>query len=884
MIFKCKICGGDLEISENMQIGTCQYCGSTMTIPRLDSERRENLYDRANHFRRNNEFDKAMAIYEMILNEDRTDAEAYWSIVLCKYGVEYIEDFETQKRILTCNRAQYTSILADEDYKQAIANATDEVKGFYETEAKLIDEIQRGILEIASKEDPFDVFICYKEFDENNKRTVDSVIAQEIFYELKEEGFRVFFSKITLEHKLGSEYEPYIFSALNSSKVMVALGTKEEYFQTVWVKNEWSRFLSMMKEGRQKVLIPAYKDMDPYDLPEEFSHLQALNMANIGFIQDLIRGIKKIVTPSVKSTHKDTSVSQMSAQIETSLEKAYLHLEYKEWEEAKKQLEYTLNLNPKLSGAYMGKLMAELKASEEKDLLKSKLPLTKYVNYQKAIRFADPEYKNILVKLNKDVENKIEEDRVQEFYNEASKLEQIALHKDDEEALALYGQVISALEDIGENLGTKEQKEACQNLYLKAENEMNRIRLKKAEEEQRQREQEEAKRKSRYKKIGAGAICLCLIALIAGGMFWSEKNSKNQELYEQGMALFEEEKYKEARVLFRQLEQYKDSEDKLNEAYYIEAKQMYEEGEYVTARRQFSKILEYGDAARLYALSDLKINVVSGSYQQGAYVNKNGTVTVFGSDYNTVLSEVKWDNIAGVSIGINTIVGLTTDKTAVASGTNVNGECEVSDWTDLVFITTGEVIEEDSKAFHESAKDFYTVGLKEDGNVVLAGSKEGNRDQVEQWEDIITLSNGNGFITGLKSDGTVVTTSETHKEVENWKDVVMVWSGRDIIGLKKDGSLLMTTNYFTEEDQKTVNGWKNIVSISTGFNENENWIVGITSDWQTYSIGTEIEWEDMLELPESKYFVMGISMDRLVDFHIDDYNKSKKMNIMYFNR
>lgn len=35
--------------------------------------------------------------------------------------------------------------------------------------------------------------------------------------------------------------------------------------------------------------------MDPYDLPEEFSHLQAQDMSKLGFMQDLIRGINKIV-------------------------------------------------------------------------------------------------------------------------------------------------------------------------------------------------------------------------------------------------------------------------------------------------------------------------------------------------------------------------------------------------------------------------------------------------------------------------------------------------------------------------------------------------------------------------------------------------------------
>ena len=75
---------------------------------------------------------------------------------------------------------------------------------------------------------------------------------------------------------------------------MVVIGTKPEYFNAVWVKNEWSRYLALIRNGAKKVLIPAYRDMDPYDLPEEFSHLQAQDMSKLGFMQDLIIGIRKI--------------------------------------------------------------------------------------------------------------------------------------------------------------------------------------------------------------------------------------------------------------------------------------------------------------------------------------------------------------------------------------------------------------------------------------------------------------------------------------------------------------------------------------------------------------------------------------------------------------
>ena len=153
-IYRCKMCGDTLEINDET-VGICEYCGTQQTLPKLNDERRANLYDRANHFRRGNEFDKAMSIYEQILSEDNTDAESYWSLVLCRYGIEYVEDPATRKRVPTVNRAQFTSIFDDDNYKSALHYADTLQKSLYEEEAKAINEIQRGILAISQREEPF---------------------------------------------------------------------------------------------------------------------------------------------------------------------------------------------------------------------------------------------------------------------------------------------------------------------------------------------------------------------------------------------------------------------------------------------------------------------------------------------------------------------------------------------------------------------------------------------------------------------------------------------------------------------------------------------------------------------------------------------------------
>ena len=396
-VFKCKMCGGSLDVKENETIAECEFCGSKQTLTRLSDERRRNLYDRANHFRRNNEFDKAMGIYENILNEDNTDAEAYWSLLLCRYGIEYVEDPVSHKRIPTVNRAQFTSIFDDGNYKSALQYADGYQRTIYESEAKAINEIQKGILAISQKEAPFDVFICYKETDNNGRRTPDSVLAQELYFGLTKEGFKVFFSRITLEDKIGSAYEPYIFAALHSAKVMVVLGTKQEYLNAVWVKNEWSRYLSLIKQGERKTLIPAYKDMDPYDLPDEFSHLQAQDMSKLGFMQDLIRGIGKLLGETQSSSVSGTqSAMPHSVQIDQLLGRANLLLEDQEWKKAAELFERALDQDYTCSMAYLGLFMATNRVSRFDDLSKRSLNFFSDSNFKNALRNANDELKSKL--------------------------------------------------------------------------------------------------------------------------------------------------------------------------------------------------------------------------------------------------------------------------------------------------------------------------------------------------------------------------------------------------------------------------------------------------------------------------------------------------------
>ena len=380
-IIKCKMCGGDVRLDEDKTFGTCEYCGCTMTFPKVSDEQRAAAFNRGNHFRRMGEFDKALAVYERILAEDDADAEAHWCCALCRFGIEYVEDPNTYEWLPTCHRASFDSFLEDLDYLAALEHSEGITRRQYQKDAAKIAEVQRGILATSQNTKPYDVFISYKELDENGERTRDSILAQEIYYRLTEKGWRVFFSRISLEDVPGTEYEPYIFAALNSAKVMVVVGTSEANLNAVWVKNEWSRFLAMMRKDRSKLLIPCYRDMDPYDLPEQLSVLMSYDMSRIGFIQDLIRGVDKVLSaekpkePAPAPVQERVIVQQASGgpNVTALLKRGQQALEDGDWEKADEFFDQALNMDAESAEAFLGKFLAQEEVVTLDELFKQHL-------------------------------------------------------------------------------------------------------------------------------------------------------------------------------------------------------------------------------------------------------------------------------------------------------------------------------------------------------------------------------------------------------------------------------------------------------------------------------------------------------------------------------
>ena len=429
-ILECKQCGGQLSPEENQKIVYCKFCGSANAISVAD---RFGLYNRANYLRRQNEFDRAMGIYEDIIKEDQTDAEAYFGMALCKYGIEYVDDPETDKKVPTCHRTRFTLMSQDEDFKKAIEYADSDTLSVYMEEATKIDIILKKIQQLSSKQEKYDVFICYKESDANGDRTQTSVLAQDIYEHLTNKGYKTFFARKTLESKLGSDYEPVIFSALYSAKVMLVIGTKPEEFQAVWVRNEWVRFMERISNADECTLIPLYKDMSPYELPNELANIQALDMEKIGYIQDLLDGIGKLVK---KGSNEGAAIAGVAVgTIEGSVnvsglkKRAFLFLEQGDFKSSSQYFERVLDQNPEDSESYWGKLLAKLECHNEEELENVNVPIKEMQNFQMAVRFGTEEQKEKYQRYNDLIEARL--------YEEAKRREEeeqlAAIRKSEEE-------------------------------------------------------------------------------------------------------------------------------------------------------------------------------------------------------------------------------------------------------------------------------------------------------------------------------------------------------------------------------------------------------------------------------------------------------------------
>ena len=218
----------------------------------------------------------------------------------------------------------------------------------------------------------------------------------------------------------------------------------------------------------------------------------------------------------------------------------------------------------------------------------------------------------------------------------------------------------------------------------------------------------------------------------------------------------------------------------------------------------------------------------------------------------------------GTFTGNNFIVGLKTNGTVVATGRNNKGQCDVSDWSNIVSVSAG---------FE------HTVGLKSDGTVVSVGSNDNGERNVSTWKNIVQLVAGDECTIGLQSDGTLLFTgfnANGEDACTSWNNIIEIWvAGNYPIGKTLDGRIVSSkkdlAHSFSHEYE-----WQNLKKVSAcyeygvaGLKQDNTVIFEKTTQYQypfSDSFNDVKYWTDIVDIACGTFNVVGLKTDGTVVF------------------
>ncbi len=234
--------------------------------------------------------------------------------------------------------------------------------------------------------------------------------------------------------------------------------------------------------------------------------------------------------------------------------------------------------------------------------------------------------------------------------------------------------------------------------------------------------------------------------------------------------------------------------------HYKKGVELFNKGEYFEASCYFFKAKGYNDSEDY--LIKIHRNTIAAGGNHTVGLKTDGTVVAVGSNEKGQCNISKWTNIVSIAAGYYHTVGLKSDGTVVAVGNNNDGQCNVSDWKDVVMV---------------KASDGNTIALTSSGKILIAGDTKQYGSEYTSWTNIVDVAASDYHIVGLKSDGTVVACgwndySYRESDVYGWSNIVSIDAdSRRTVGLKADGTLI--ANKKNDDGQNNISSWKNIVQV-----------------------------------------------------------------------
>ena len=291
---KCPICGGRLKIVETNRV--CDACGEK--IPDNSSDPFVTEYIIANNERQCARFNEAQKIYQGIINKNQDKdidlSDIYWGLFLCEQNVIFEYHYFKNKESFPCfygintidpEKSEYYLMAVNDALKYSSYYDYNKVEVFKKL-AALIRDTKNKFIDIYSKEEAFEVFICFKNKD-NGKYTPDREQAYKLYKTLTDMGYKVFMSEESLKNIKSDyrQYEPNIFHALYTSKIMFLICSDVNYINSHNLKNEWERFLHI--HNSKNVVPVIINNFDPLNLPLGIIDNQVIDKSKKDFIQQI---------------------------------------------------------------------------------------------------------------------------------------------------------------------------------------------------------------------------------------------------------------------------------------------------------------------------------------------------------------------------------------------------------------------------------------------------------------------------------------------------------------------------------------------------------------------------------------------------------------------
>jgi alpha-tubulin suppressor-like RCC1 family protein len=464
---------------------------------------------------------------------------------------------------------------------------------------------------------------------------------------------------------------------------MLAFGTDYEYYNAVWVKNEWSRFLKLMEKDKSKHLIPCYKGIDAYDMPKEFHLLQGQDMGKVGAVQDLLRGIEKILP---KKAEKSQPVVQQVIQaggpnVTAQLKRGFLALEDGNWEVAQSYFDKALDMDAESADAYLGTALSkqalhsetEISALGQRDRIAA---LESDTDYQKFLRFAPEERKTALDALLAQAKAATSERERREAEEQRRKAEELSREAEEREKRK---PILAA---------ARERLNPCRGMIAAGIDFTVGLRA-----------------VGSVLAVGSNSFGQCsvndwtnIVAVSAGFMHAVGLRADGTVLA---------------------IGTNNSGQCSVNDWRNIVA---IDAGDYHTVglHTDGSALAVGSNSSGQCNIGDWKdiISIAAGSYHTVG-LRADGSVLAVGSNEDGQCNVGRWKDIVAVAAGICHTVGLNADGSVLAVGSNGNGRSDVDGWTGIAAVTAGSL---------------HTVGFRADGTVLAVGDNRQGQCDVGDWK------------------------------------------------------------------------------------------------------------------------------------------------------